>query len=408
LLGRNFRLVWGGTASVSIADTVTEVAFPLIAVLTFSASPFTVAALIAAEQASWLFLGFIAGALVDRARKKVVLVCCTTARAMLVVTIPVAGLLGVLTLTQLFIVAFLVGLLGVFLSIGQSAILPAVVERDGLVSANSRLTATITAIDLSGKGAAGVLVQLVGAPLAVLADSVCSLLSAVLFSQVAEEEKDTSDSTRRRDLLKEIGEGVRLTLGNPIFRTLTGTGAVANFMVAAQYALVFNFLLNTLSVSPLAIGFVLTGASLGGLLGSLAVGKISSRWGSGRVWRLALLAGPLFGLLIPVASEGVGVALYIIGSFGLSAALAIVNINSFSARQAACPAHLVGRMASTSMFVTWGLIPLGALFGGLLGEVLGTRTALWIIAFGFLAPFAFAVISPLRRVSRLEDLPVAA
>jgi MFS family permease len=183
---------------------------------------------------------------------------------------------------------------------------------------------------------------------------------------------------------------------------------VANFMVAAQDALAFYSLLNTLSVSPLVIGFVLTGASLGGLLGSLAVGKISSRLGSGRAWRLALLVGPLFGLLIPVASEGAGVALYIIGSFGLSAALAIVNINSFSARQAACPAHLVGRMASTSMLITWGLIPLGALFGGLLGEWLGTRTALWIIAFGFLAPFAFAVISPLRRVSRLEDLPVAA
>lgn len=408
MLGRNFRLVWGGTASVSLADSVTEVAFPLIAVLTFGASPFTVAALIAAEQASWLFLGLFAGALVDRARKKAVLVCCTTARAMLAATIPVAGLLGVLTLTQLFVVAFLVGLLGVFLSIGQSAILPTVVEREGLVSANSRLTATITAIDLSGKGGAGLLVQLVGAPLTVLADSLFSLLSAVLFSRVEVEAKRMNGSTRRRDLLKEIGDGVRLTLGNPIFRILTGTGAVANFMVAAQYALAFYFLLNTLSVSPWAIGFVLTGASLGGLLGSLFVGKVSSRWGSGRIWRLALLAGPLFGLLIPAATEGAGVALYIIGSFGLSAALAIVNINSFSARQAACPAHLVGRMASTSMLVTWGLIPLGALFGGLLGEWLGTRTALWIIAFGFLVPFAFAVISPLRRVSRLEDLPVVA
>lgn len=400
--GRDFRRVWAGTGVVTAAESVTEVAMPLVAVLFFDASAFVVAALIATEQAAWLVLGLVSGVLVDRRRRRPVLVSANAVRALLIGSVPVAALLGALTLAQLFVVAALTGVAAVFSTVARQAIVPSVVDRSGLVAANTRLSSTVTAVDLAGKSGAGLLIQWVGAPLALAVDAVGSVAAAVCFGRV--DEPPATDPVPRRHFRVEVLEVLRYTLTHPIFRAITFSTAVSNFVTAAQYALLFVFIVRVLDVPTALIGVVLAAASVGGLLGALCTDRLARRFGSGRTWRAGLLVGPLVGLLIPASTAGAGVVLFVVGSFGLSAGLAVVNVIGGSARQAICPPALIGRMSATSMFLTWGLIPIGVLLGGALGSLLSVRAALWITAIGYFLALLVVRLSPLWSVRRIEDM----
>lgn len=77
-----------------------------------------------------------------------------------------------------------------------------------------------------------------------------------------------------------------------------------------------------------------------------------------------------------------------------------------SARQAACPPELIGRMSATSRTLTWGVIPLGALLGGAAGSLVGTRAALVAVGVAYAVPLLLALASPLRSVRDLESAEI--
>jgi MFS family permease len=404
-LGRSFAVLWLATGASTVGTAITDIALPLAAVLTFQASPFAVSALLAIEQIPWLVVGLVAGVWVDRWPRRTVLLLCDIGRAAVYVSIPVAAFLGILTLTQLFVVAAVAGSLTVFFSVAYTAVLPSLVPVESLTRANSRLSSTVTAADLSGRSAGGVLVQALSAPTAILIDVVSFLFSGILVRRLPKAGEHREGSAAR-DFRREVAEGLRYTIGDSVFRTITASNAVWNFWTAGQYALAFVFLVETLRVRPGWIGVLLAASGVGGTVGALTAGWLTRHFGSGRTWRAALIFAPVFGVLVPMAVSGWGVLLFAIGSAGLAGGVAITNVIGGSARQALCPPALMGRMSATSRVITWGAIPLGALVCGAIASAVGTRAALWVIAVGFFLSPVIVRASPLWRASDLQTVSV--
>jgi predicted MFS family arabinose efflux permease len=400
-IGRPFVKFWIAATTSSFGTAVTDVAVPLLAVLTFHASALQVAALVAIEQVSWLLIGLPAGVWVDRWSRRAVLVLCDLGRAALIISIPVAAVLGVLTLTQLFIVAALAGLLSVFFEIAQMSVVPTLVSTDQLANANGKLSATVTGADLAGAGAAGLLVQLLGAPLALLTDGVSFLVSGMLLRDIPKRPAEHEPAARRR-FAHDLTEGLRITFKDPFFRTTTLSTAVSNFCAAGQHALMVVFLVNTLHTPTAVVGVLAGVGGVGGIAGASMAGKLAERYSSGTVWRAALLLAPLFTLLIPTSTHGWGLTPLIVGGIGQSASLAVANILSGSARQALCPASVIGRLSASSRVITWGVIPIGALTMGALATATTIRDTLWVVAIGFVAPPLIIRLSALWKVRDLQ------
>lgn len=400
-LGRDYRRVWYASAASSLGTSVSGVVIPLIAVELFSASPFKVSVLIAAETVPWLIFGLLAGVWVDRLSKRSLLAWSGLVRFLLFASVPLIWLAEHLSYVYLLIVVFLAGILSVFTTVSSMAILPSVVERPQLVAANSRLAAATTAASVGGEGLAGVLYQWLGGPVTFVVEAITSLIGGLAARSISTPARSIENSPH--SFAKQLREGFRITLRDQRFRSITIAATIQNFGEAARYALVPVFLLTVLSVEPSLFGLLVAAAGVGGLVGA-ALAEPMSKWlGSGRAWRVSLVGLAIPGALIPLADTGWRLALFPIGYFTTSLLAAVGAVVTGSARQAMCPPELIGRLSATSRTLTWGSIPLGALFGGTIGTVLGTRTAFWSLLALPLLAWVVVKVGPLGDVRDLTD-----
>lgn len=388
----------------AFGTALTEIALPLLALFVVDVSAVQLGAVVAVEQVGWLLFGLVAGVWVDRWPRIRVLIVADLGRAALITVLPLAYWLGHLNLWLLLLVGLLSGVGNVFSGVAHAAVVPEIVERDALIDANARINTVDTASGLSGAAIVGPLVALLGAPAALAVDAATYLASAVLLRGVTTKVPDNSSTPVKlaapRHFRRELTDGVAIVARDPLFRTLTLGSAAFNACVAAQYVLGFLFL-RELGTPPGFFGILLAAGGVGGLLGSLAVPRLSTRFGEATVWRVALVAGPTIGLLVPLARPGLGLTAFAVGSFGLTAAVAISSIIGFSVRQALCPPALLGRVAATTRMVTWGLIPIAATAGGWLGSTIGIRPALIVIAGCF---FLEPVVIRLTSIWHWESL----
>ncbi|MFF2043374.1 MFS transporter [Kitasatospora sp. NPDC058170] len=403
LLGhRDFRLLLSGAAAAQVGNQVTLVALPLVAVLELDATPFQVGLLTAAETAAFLLVGLPAGAWLDRMRKRPVLIRADVVRCLAVASIPPAAALGVLTMAQLYLVALVVGVATVFFDVAHQSFLPQLLPREHLVGGNGALETVRSSAQIAGPGLGGGLVQLIGAPLAIVADAIGYLVSVVLLWGIRVEEPKPRPEPGRA-LRAEIGEGVRYVLGHPLLRVIAATTALSNLFAAVLMAVQTVFWVRTLELSPAAIGVLLSVSAVGGLAGALCAGPLARWVGQARlIWLSAVVVAP-FAMLWPLSGRGAGVVLFGIGSAVVLFGSVVYNVAQVSFRQTVCPPELLGRMNATMRFLVWGTLPLGALAGGALADAAGPRTALWACAVGFLFVPLPLLFSPLRG---LRELPV--
>ncbi|MET9336194.1 MFS transporter [Nonomuraea sp. NPDC003804] len=401
---RGFLLLFGADTISQVGTQVSMVALPLVAVVALRASPFEMGLLVAAETAAFLLIGLPAGVWVDRLRRRPILITGDLARAALLASVPVAWWLGVLSMPQLYVVGLCVSVATVFFDVAYQSYLPSLVERDRIVEGNAKLEIVRSGAQVAGPGAAGWLVHLVTAPVAILVDAVSFLLSGLLLAGI-KGDSDTPARDERRGLVREIGEGLAFVLRHPILRMIAACTASANLANAMNNALAVLFLINVVGVSPGVMGLLFSAAGVGGLAGAALVGPVSRWAGSARtIWLSALLTSP-FMLLVPLAAQGWRLGLYVLAWFVVSAGIVVYNVSQLSFRQAITPDHLLGRMNATMRFIVWGTLPLGALIGGVLGERLGVVAALWIAC--ALSPLSVIplLLSPLRTMRDLPQQP---
>lgn len=398
---RDFRLLLAGAAAGQLGAQVTLVALPLVAVLELNAPAFQVGLLTAAETAAFLLVGLPAGAWVDRMRKLPLMIRADMVRAVAMASIPLAGVAGVLTMAQLYLVALVTGVATVFFDVAHQSYLPRLLPKDQLVSGNGALETIRSTAQVAGPGLGGGLVQLLGAALAIAADAAGYALSA-LFLWAIKRPEERPEPVPDASLRKDIGEGLRFVFAHPLLRVIAFTTGLGNFFTATLMATQSVFLVRVLGLAPGVVGLVLSASAVGGLAGALCAGRLAVRLGQARlIWLSALVTGP-FALLWPLSGRGAGAVLFAVGSGVVFFGAVVYNVAQVSFRQSLCPPRLLGRMNATLRFLMWGTLPLGALAGGALADAFGARTALVWCAAGFLAVPLPLLLSPLRR---MRDLP---
>lgn len=396
-----FRRLWLGQSISELGSQVTTLALPLAAVLVLHASTLQVGLLTTAGYAAFLLVGLPAGAWVDRLRRRPIMIAADVIRAITLASVPVAYELGVLTLAQLYVVAFITGVASVFFDVAYMSYLPSLVGLDQLVDANAKLQVTVSLAQVGGPSAAGFLIGVLGAPIAFLADAASFVVSVASLVAIREREPVPARAAGRT-MRAEVAEGVGFVMREPILRMIAACTSTWNLFSTSIYAIVVVFLVRQVHLDASTIGLVLSAGAIGGVIGGLSATQLRSRLGSARIiWVSAVVTAP-FTLLIPVTFAGAGVALFGVAAFVTSLGSVVYNVNQASFRQLLCPPPLLGRMNATIRFIVWGTIPLGGVLGGVLGSWLGDRAAIWVAAVGVTLAPVWLLASPLRR---LRDTP---
>ena len=398
----DFRRLWAAETVSQVGTQVTLLALPVVAVSLLDATPLQMGVLTALETAAFLLIGLPAGAWVDRWRRKRVLVAADLVRAAVLATLPVAYLLDVLTLGQLFVVAAVTGTATVFFDVAYQSYLPTLVDRDQLVDGNGKLEASRAVAQVAGPGVTGVLLRVLGAPLLVAVDAVSFLLSALFLGRIRT--PDTApDRAARRRLRTEIAEGLSFVVRHPLLRRIVACTGTSNLFSSITTTLLVLYALRELELSESVLGLVFSAGAVGGLVGAATAARVARRVGEGRAIPVSIAVMVPFTALTPLAAAGAPLVLLTVGQLGFSWAVVVYNVTQVSFRQRLCPPRLLGRMNASVRFLVFGTMPLGALLGGVLGTWLGVLPTLWIAVGGQVLAAGWVVLSPLTGMRELPD-----
>lgn len=388
----DFVKLWAGQSISLLGSAVTLLALPSVAILSLGAKPFQVGFLQALQFAAFPVLGLPAGVWVDRLPRKTVMIVADVGRMIALGSVPVAWAVHKLTLMQLYAVALIVGILTVFFDVAYQAYLPVLVERRDLLEGNTKLEISRSGAEIAGSGLGGILIQALGAPLAVLIDAISFAASVVGLSLIRTRESWLR-AARSEGFWKELKAGVAVVIGNAQLRSIaacTATSNLGNSMLSAVFLL---FAYRQLHLAPVVVGALLAFGNLG-ILGALYAAGIARRLGLGRTLILsAILTG--CAILTTAAAVWVYPAVILLASLLVrSFALPVYNVNQVSLRQAVTPDPLQGRMNATMRTIVWGTLPIGSLIGGLLGNSLGLVATIVIAGLVSTAAAAWIRFSP--------------
>ncbi len=403
---RPFVALWAAATVSVFGSMVTRIALPFVAIETLRAGPVEIAVLRSLELVAALLVGLVAGAWVDRLRRRPVMIWADAGRAILLGSIPVAAIGGWLSLPQLLLVAMLAEVLTTFFDVADRAYLPTIVERADLVRANGALSATLSVIEFVAFGAAGFLVRLLGAPIAIAIDVVSFVVSAVLLGSIRRPEPPPPPVAEREPILVEMRDGLALVARDPVLRGLAwGTmGLGAMWGVFGTIWLLFSN--GELGLDAGVIGVIAALGGFGSLLGALLAERTVGRYGLGRLVVMSLVVAAFGNLLIPLAPAGAPLlaVVFLVGQQLVGdSAVTMFDVTEVSVRQARVADRSLGRVNATVRVLLVLAQLVGTIAGGLVAEAVGLRAA------GFLGP-AFALLgavalyrSPVRRIGRPAD-----
>jgi predicted MFS family arabinose efflux permease len=275
--------------------------------------------------------------------------------------------------------------------------LPFLVSREELTARNSLTSGAEAATNLAGPSLGGALVQAIGAAAGIMVDVVSYLISAFLLRNVPRPPRaDAAGRASRTGVRASIREGWHFLIREPVQRANLWDATAMNFVCGALMALTPLFLVRTLGLGAAWVGAMMATEGLGSLLGASLTPRLTRRIGTGRALLAASLALPFCFALMPLATHGWGVALFALGNAAFAATVVVASIVTRTYRQIATPTELLPRVMATVRFVSWGVIPFGALAAGTVATWYGPRAALaWTAAVTLVVP-AVVLTSPIR------------
>ena len=397
-----FRRFWTGQTISLFGDQISLIAIPLTAVLVLDANAKQMGYLVAAELVPNLFFALHAGAWVDRrGNRRRTMIFTDLARAAFLATIPLAYAFDVLTIQQLYVVAFLVGTMTVFFQVAYSSLFVALVERDDYVEGNSLLAGSRAFSFVAGPSVGGILVQLLKAPYALLVDSISYLFSVGFLASIDPEEPETETAERGH-----VVAGVRYIVTSSVMRSSLLATATINLFNFVFHALFILYAVRSLHVRPGTLGIVLGAGAVGGLIGSVVTSRLGRRLGIGPTYILGCILFPVPLVLVPLAGGPYWLilAMLFLAEFGAGLGVMILDISAGSIFAALVPHRLRSRVSGAYMVVNMGVRPIGSLIGGFLGTAIGLQTTLWIGVVGATAGFLWLLPSPIPKMRELPEL----
>jgi MFS family permease len=399
-----YRRLWLSILVSSFGGQVTMLALPLTAAVLLRASPSQMGVLIAMETLPFVLFSLPVGVWLDRTRKLPVYIAGETVMAVGVACVPLAWWLGWLTMGWLYITAFLIGTISTSAGSAAQIVLTQVVGRERLVEAHAKNALATSGSELAGPGFAGVLIKLVGAPLALLVDAVLLLASTVLLRGIVVDEPRRMSSDAH--FVNELKGGLRFVLRHRLLISLAAVVGGWHFCYQAALVVQILFATRTLGLSEQAVGLSYIGLGIGTTVASLVGHRVSRHIGPGPCLALGFaVCGAGWLLLAAAPVNGFGIAAFAAMLMLFSAGGVFIFINFLALRQAVTPTPLLGRMTSVMRWLI--ILPAGpgALLGGWLGEHLGLRAALLFAGTGCSMLALIAWRTPLIRA--LRAMPTA-
>jgi MFS family permease len=392
-----FRRLWAGQGVSLVGTQFTLLGLPLTAAVLLNATPTQMGIMVAAEMLPILLLGLLVGVWVDRVRRRPLLIGADIARAILIGSVPIAALLGVLSMEQLYAVALGMGLLTLCFDTAAPVFLPFVAEESQLAEAYSALSFNESAAETAGPGLAGLVIQGVSAPVALVVDAISYLVSAaVVLSIRADEPRPHANGKRAASVLSDVREGLHIVFAEPTLRMAAILIGSAGMFVEMRNVLLVLFAVRELELSAAVLGIVMAVGSVGGMLGAAFTPRVIDRFGMRRTFIATALLIPVTLLVTPLAFGGpwLAAAVLTVGQLSFQVVLVTSNISVRMLRQAHSPKGLLGRVTASMRTITRGTLPLGAVVGALLAEHLDIRTALFVSAVAALAACVIALPRP--------------
>jgi len=399
-----YRRLWISILISSFGGQLTLLAVPLTAAVRLHATPTEMAWLTATEISAFVLLSLPGGVWLDRVRKLPVYVVGESVLALAVATVPVAYWLGWLTMEWLYVVGFAIGTVHTLAGSAAQIVLTQIVPRERLVEAHAKNALANSTAEVAGPGAAGVLISLTGAPVALVADAVLLTISALILRGLRLTEVVDASVQRFGEALRT---GLRFVVQNRLLVTMAFI--VGGWQFCHNAALVVQILFATrelgLSAGDVGLCYILLG--VGTVIASTIGNRLAGQLGPGPTMVLGIAicsAGWLLGATAPEGTTGALVFALMLMAFGIGATL--VFITFLALRQSATPAPLLGRMTSTMRWLI--LLPAapGALLGGWIGEHVGLRFAL---AFAGFVALLISIVAWRQAVIRnMRTLPMAA
>ena len=398
---RGFLLLWSGQTISELGSQITTWALPLTAVILLKATASQMGLLVAVRYGAYVLVGLFAGVWVDRVRRRPLLIVTEVGRALLLGSIPITALLGYLSMTQLYIVTFLTALLAILFDVAYQSFLPSLIAHEQLVEGNSKLEASVAMAAIVGPGLAGVLVQLLTGPIAIFADAFSFIISVLSLACIRVKESPPLIEERKHIWL-EIREGLHAVWRYPIVRTLAIGSGLFNLFDSILLTLYVLYLTNVIGVTPLLVGIIIAISSIGSLVGALFAGRISRVLGLGPtlVYSVLLASGAEWLIASASGPHLVAILLVIVGEASVQAGAVVYGINNVSLRQAVIPSSLRGRVNATVRILSVGVVPIGALLAGFLGDRYGLRTAVFVAGSGTFLAFLWILFSPVRKLRK--------
>lgn len=386
-LSIDFWKFWTGQAISNLGTSVTAFALPL---LTFklTGSAVNLALATAATFLPYLLFGLIIGAWVDRLNRKRVMIIVDCLQALVIASIPLAAVLGVLSVWWIYAVGFITSTLGIAFQAAEFAAIPSLVNQNDLVTANGRIQASYSAAMVIGPLLAGALVALMPLEDLLLIDAGSFLVSALALALIRAR-FNSDEPARSTSIRQDVAEGLRYVLGHPVLRNISLMMAMVNFFGSTIHAQLVLFAKERYEASDTQVGLLYSAGSIGIILLSLLAGPLRKRWAFSRVALGALMIEGLLIILLAWTPSlwPAAVVWAFVSGFGI-----LFNINTGSLRQAIVPNELLGRVLTIAGVLAWSAIPVGSFLGGLLIERTQNVALVYTIigAMTFLIPLCFS------------------
>lgn len=388
----DFLKLWFGQTISEFGSRISRGGIPLIAVITLSATPSQLGWLTVASALPVLLFGMIAGAWVDRLPRRPLMIALDGLRFGLLLIVPLAAVMGWLTLPVLAGLLAVMGLLGVMFDAAYRAYLPQLIDREQLVEGNTKLALTDSLAEIGGPALTGILVQAVGAPLAITLDAFTFLVGALtkgtIRKRVPPPVREPSTHTPVAALLDEIGAGIRVITNDPSLRTLAVGVAWRSFFGNFIGTLYDFYAIRELGLTPTTLGILIAGGGIGALVGAALSERVIQRWGIGRALIGGLLVSALFNLLIPLAGSvpmAVAPVLLLLSQIVGDGAMTVFGVSEITFRQQRVPDALLGRVHTGFEFMSNSITPIAGIAAGVIAGSSSAGVTLWIATVGILA-----------------------
>jgi MFS family permease len=395
--------LWSGQTFSVFGSMIGGTAMSFTAILFLQATPFQLGIVHTMQIIPAVLTGLLVGAWVDRLPRRRMMIAVDLGRAVVLLSVPLAALLGVLRIEQIYIVALLVSILTLFFDVAYQSYLPGLVGKEEVLEGNSKLSASAAVAEFGGFSIAGWLVQLFTAPLAILIDAFSFVISALTLSAIRKPETAIVPE-EHPELRREIGEGLKTVFHHPLLRSSALSVLLREVGGGMYGAVVVLYMSRGLGFDPGVLGMIWAVGGFSSFLGALLVRQISGRIGAGLAMVFGLAGYAVSMLLIPLASGATLLSALLLIAQQLGDGFFVVyDVNLVSMRQEIVAERLLGRVNATLQFLALCGALAGGLLGGILGELIGVRSVLAIGGGATLCTAIWIGFSPLGRYRSKES-----